>query len=600
MITVDPAVIVLATLAASLVLFLTDAMRYELIALLVVLALAVTQCLTPQDAFAGFASPAVVLIGSMYIFGHAVSRWGLAELIGQKLLMRGSNNEALLAFRVCLVSGLFSSFLSNTGVVAALIPVLSGVSRKSGVPVSRLLMPLAFGSLLGGTITLLGTSHNLVVNEALRAHGAQLISLFDFAPLGLILLGVGSLYFLGPGRALLPKKRGERTLSERYQVRKFVTEVLVEPSSTLINRTVAETNLFTKYGINVVGIVRPDASDLTLAPGPYNRIRGDDTLILQGEPDAILRLRTELGLRQVESIEKGHARLSSADVSLVEGVIPAGSTYIGHTLRESDFRARTGLNVLALSKHGEVQLERMTRTALEMGDTLLIQGHQRDIERARRERELLILDEVQVRPIGQGALITIGMLTGVILLTALTDVNLSVAALLGAVGLVLLGAVRPTEATRSIDWPVILLVGGMLSLGKAFENYGLADGLAGWISHLGSVSRDPTVVIAMLFGATVLLTQILNNVSTAVIMTPVALSLADQMGMGDRPFVMSVLIGSSMAFLSPIAHQANAMIVGPGDYRYRDFLKVGFLLAVVMTILCSLLIPFFWPITPLG
>lgn len=593
--TVEPQLIVLATLLASLVLFVTDALRYELIAVLVVLALSITSVLEPEDAFGGFASPAVILIGSMYVFGHAVTRWGLAEVVGQKLLVSRSASEGQLAFRVCLVSGIFSSLLSNTGVVAALIPVLSSVSRQTRIPVSRLMMPLAFGSLLGGTVTLLGTSHNIAVNQALAEHGAVTLGLFDFSHLGLILTAVGSLFFLWPGHFLLPRSRVDESLSEHYQVRKFVTEVLVEPSSTLINRSVAEIDIFARHGIGVLGIVRPEASDMTLAPGPYNRIRSDDTLILQGEPDAIVRLRNELGLRQVESVETQGMRLSSADVHLVEAVVPAGSGFAGRTLRDADFRARTGLNVLAISKHGAVQLESLGRTQLEMGDTLLIQGHLRDIERARRERELLVLDEFPLVPIGPGAFVTLGMLVLVLLLTAVGALDLSVAALLGATGLVLFGAVRPEEATRAVNWPVLILVGGMLALGKAFEDSGLADILAQWISGFSSVGQAPHLILGLLMLTTVFLTQIINNVSTAVIMTPVALALSEQLGCSDRPFVMAVLIGASLAFMSPVAHQANAMVMGPGDYRYRDFLRVGTPLTLLLSAVCVFLIPLLWP-----
>ena len=460
----DSQAIVLATLAASLLLFVTDALRYDLIAVLVALVLAITGCLEPEQAFAGFSSPAIVLIASMYVYGHAISKWGVAEIIGQRLLARGATgpgSEPRLVLQITLVSGLLSSVLSNTGVVASLIPVLSSVARRCQVPVSRLLMPLSFGSLLGGMLSVIGTSTNIAVNGAIKDVGGEEFSLFEFSHFGLICLGVGCLYWLSPVRGRLSRSRAGESLTEHYRVPQFVTEVLVEPTSTLINRTVAESGLFERHGISVLGIARPGETS-TLAPGPYNRIRHDDTLILQGEPDAILKLRQDLGLRERKSVSVGDTRLVAADVQLVEAVVPAGSPLVGSTLADVDFRAQTGLNVLGISKHGHVRPASLGNLPLEIGDTLLLQGHEPDIERARRKRELLVLGELETQPIGRGALITLLTLALVLLVAALELVDLTVAALGGAVALVLTGVIKPDEVRRNLDWSVLILIGGML------------------------------------------------------------------------------------------------------------------------------------------
>lgn len=595
----DPANIVLAVLVGSFVLFLTGALRYEVTALGVVVVLVLTGCLDVEAGFRGFSSSAVVLIASMYVFGHAFTRSGLAEALGRRLLGgdgAGGAQERGLVLRMTALSGLLSSVLSNTGVVATLIPVANSASRRARVPLSKLLLPLAFGSLVGGLVTVIATSTNIAIDDVLASRaGEERFGLFEFSKLGLLLVAVTAAYFLGPGRWLLPSSRVEESLSDRYQVPKFVTEMLVEPTSELINRSVSDVDVFQRFDVSVLGIVRAEGERPVLAPGPYNRIRAEDTLILQGSPDDILRLSEVLPLQERTSVAAGDTRLYSDDVRLVESVIPAGSAYIGQSLASSEFRTKTGLNAVALSRHGSLQLRRLQDTPLEIGDTLLIQGHLRDIARARREREVLMLDEVQAPVAGHKSWVVLITLMLVLLGAALTSQPLAILGLAGAMALVLTRVVAPDEVPRVIDFKVIALVGGMLALGEAFHEHGLDLRVAGWLEGLAADGYTPQVLMGVLLVATMLLTQVLNNVSTAVIMTNVALSLSAQLDVSSRPMVMAVVAGSSLAFLSPVAHQANAMVMGPGGYRYSDFLKVGAPLAVLTGLVSLAVIPLWWP-----
>ncbi len=597
---IDDQTIVLAILAASFVLFVTDALRFEVTALGVVVALVLSGVLDVEHGFAGFASPAVVLIASMYIFGHAFTTSGLAESLGRRVLGdRGPTpaREPIVVMRMTALSGLLSSVLSNTGVVATLIPVANSVSRRLQIPLSKLLLPLAFGSLVGGLVTVVATSTNIAINESIRDHRIDTpqFGLFEFSALGLTLLLFTTLYFIGPGRRLLPTSNVEESLSERYQVPKFVTEVLVEPTSDLINRNVADIEFFRRFDVTVLGIVRSGGERPVLAPGPYNRIRADDTLVLQGAPDDLLRLAEVLPLQRRKSVEAGDTRLYSDDVRLAEAVVPAGSEFVGQTLATSEFRTRTGLNVLAMSRHGELQLRRLQDLPLEIGDTLLVQGHLRDLARARSERQLLVLDEVHAPVASSRSWVVLVTLFLVLLGAAVTDQPLAILGLAGAMALVLTRIVRPDEVPRVIDFKVIALVGGMLALGRAFDQVGLSRVVAEWFAGLSDAGLGPRSILALLLLSTMVLTQILNNVATAVIMTPVAIELAHGIGLSSRPFLMAVVTGSSLAFLSPVAHQANAMVMGPGGYRYRDFLRVGAPLAVITSTISILLIPIWWP-----
>ena len=590
-----PEHVVIATLLLSLVLFLTDALRYDAVAILVALTLAISGVLTPEESFSGFASPAVVLVASMYAFATAVSRTGITEVIGAKLLPKAEVSEAALVFRVVLVSGLLSSVLSNAAVVATLIPVLGTVAKVARIPVSRLLMPLSFGSLLGGMLTVIGTSKNIVVNGLLEQAGAEPFGLFDFTLYGLCLLVVGALYFLGPGRRLLPKGRTELTLTEHYQVPKFVTEVLVDPSSHLINRSVADIDVFARYDISILGLVRAENEGTLLAPGPYNRIRTDDVLILQGEPESIMRMRMDLDLRPRESARVGNVSLVSGDVHLVEAIVPGNSTLVARTLKQADFLASTGLNVLAISKHGDVLPTKLGDIPLEVGDTLLVQGHKRDLARMAQSRSLILMGEHQTPDVGHKAYITVALLAAVLAVSALTSIHLSVAALAGATGLVLTRCLTAEDVRRGMDWSVLILIGGMLALGRAFAKHDLDVAVATWIEGSGNALQHPLAIAALVFVVTLGLTQVINHVAAAAIMTPVALSLAQTLGIEDsRALIMAVLTGAEFAFMSPIAHQANAMVMGPGDYRYRDFLRAGTPLTIVLGVVAIALLPVFY------
>lgn len=587
--------VVLAVLVGSLALFVADVVRYEIVALLVPLALALFGALSTSQAFAGFGSPALVMIASMYVFAEAVTRWGLATAIGQRFLMREGQSEALLAMRVALVGGLLSTVISDTAVTACLMPVVIGVARKSNVAPARLLIPLSFATLLGGMVTVMGTSTNIAINSTLEKLGERPLGLFEFAPVGAVLLALGVAYFFGPGRWILPRAKPQETLVEQYKLPDFITELEIEPASTLINRALGELPTFEQHGVSVLGLLRAGGEGTVLAPGPYNRIRRDDVLILQGPRESILAVRKELSLR--ERATQG-IRLDQGDVRLIEAVVPAESSLAGRTLAMAGFRSRTGLNVLGVSKASRTAPGMLAHTPLQVGDTLLIQGHEGDIARARQGRELLFLAEIPVTPIGRGARITAIALIAVLLLATFTPLPLAVASLAGALTLVLAGVVRTQDALESIDWSVLILLGGMLSLGDAFERHGLASRVAELISGLGNAAEHPGWVLTALLVATMMLTQVIANVSAGVIMTPVALSLASQMQLDSRPFLVAVVIGASTAFMTPVGHQANTMVSGPGNYRYRDFVRVGTPMTIAVIVVAALLIPIVFPFRP--
>ncbi len=592
----DPAWVVVLTLLASFVLMFTDVLRYDLVAILVLLTLVLCGALDAKEAFAGFSSEAVIVVGCMCVFGHAMSRWGVAEALCQRLFKSTDTSEAGMVVRLSTVAAVFAAFMTDTAVVGVLIPIAHALARQRKIPISRLLLPISFGCFFGDLLLVIGSAKNIALNGALRDLGAQPFGMFDFTHFGACVLVLGVAYMAGPGRKLLPRTALPGSLSEQYKIPKFVTEIVVEPSSDLIGRTTSELRWARDYDVPLLGVVRGEAEGTQLVPSPYTRIEKGDLLIVQGEPENVLRLQRELGLQLGQRAKVGDTMLVSDDVQLVEAVVPAGSSLVGQTLAESEFRARSGLHVLAISKHGQVVVQKIGRTRLDVGDVLLVQGHRPDVERARREREVLVLGEHEQTRIGPKAWVTVGLLVAVMTLAGTGVLTLGVAALAGALGLVLTGCVPTREVYGAVDWVVLILIGGMLALGKAFDKHELGAALAHWVTSIDYLASHPRLLMVGLCVLAVTLAQAATSVGTAVLLAPVALSFASELGVSDRAFLMAVLCGTNCAFLSPVANAANAMVVGPGGYRLRDFLRAGLPLTVLIVLLASVLIPVFWPL----
>jgi di/tricarboxylate transporter len=594
--TLDPAWVVGLTLFASFALLYSDWLRYDLVALLVVLALVLTGALEPKEAFAGFSSEAVIVVACMCVFGHTLSRRGIAEAFCERLFRNPSTGEAGLVLRLSFVAAIFAAFMTDTAVVGVLIPIAHALSRQRKVPISRLLLPISFGCFLGDLLLVVGSAKNIALNGALRELGERPFGMFEFTHFGACVLILGVAYLAGPGRRLLPRSPVAESLSEQYRIPKFVTEIVVEPTSDLIGRTTSELRWARDYNVPLLGVVRGEGEGTQLVPSPYTRIQKGDLLIVQGEPEHVLRLQRELGLQLGQRAKLGDRMLVSDDVQLVEAVVPAGSDLVGRTLAEAEFRARTGLHVLAISKHGQVVVQKIGRTPLDVGDTLLVQAHRPDIERARRTREVLVLAEHEIPRIGPKAWITVGLLVAVMVLAGSGVLTLGVAALAGALALVISGGVPVREVYAAIDWVVIVLIGGMLALGKAFDKHDLGAALAQSVTGIDLLVSHPHVLVIGLCVLAVVLAQAATSVGTAVLLAPVALSLAHELGVNERAFLMAVLTGTNCAFLSPVANAANAMVVGPGSYRFRDFLRAGLPLTFLIVVLAGVLIPVFWPL----
>ena len=589
--------ITLSIFALALLLFLLERPRYDLVAMAVLVALALSGVLSSEEAFAGFANPSVVAILALFVLGRAVVKTGLAALFGLGLLRLAGGREAWIMALVVVAAGIVSAFLFNAAVVAALLPVVVAAAREHGIPTSRLLIPLSFGTLVGGTITLAGSTTNLGIQAALRSPSlaqaypnAAALDLFTAAPIGACALAVTAFFFGAVGRWLLPSRRSEGNLAEQYRVRRFLTEVRVEPGSNLAGRTLGESGLGARENVTVLAIYR--SGEPQRSPGSATRIEAGDILLVQAEPRDILRLRNERNLSLHEEAAAGESVFRDQDNRIVEAIVAPGCRYAGRTLREIGFRTELGLNVLALWRHGEVYPLALKEMPLRVGDALLLQGVAGDLERLRRSGDFLLTEELATPPRpGAAARLTAAVFAAALAAAGFGWAELPLSLLAAACLLVLLRVLHLKEAYEAVDWTMVVLVAGMLALASAFVKTRLDQDLAAFLARLAPQQLPGRLLLALLFLGTAAVSQLTRNAAAGILLVPFAMAIASRTGGNPQAFLMPVLVAASCPFLTPYGHQANSMVMGPGGYRYGDFTKVGLPLLVLLGSLTTVLVP---------
>lgn len=599
--------IVLLILAGTLILFATEWLRPDLVALLVLGSLTLTGLVAPEEALAGFSNSAVVTVWAMFIISGGLAQTGVARLIGQQMLRLAGEEEPRLLLVLMLTVGILSAFMNNVGVAALLLPVVMDLARQTKRPPSKLLLPLAFGALLGGLTTLIGTPPNLLVSEGLEEIGLRPFQFFDFARMGVVVLLAGIAYMLLVGRHLLPirdvreetKLLNGLELEELYRLDDNLFTLRVPPDSPLAGQTLHQSQLGAKVGVTVVGVVRDGISDL--APPPSKRLQAGDQLLLTATSTQLAELKAE-GLLIVErqlgepSLElNGNDGKRAAPTGLAELILSPHTTYVDKTLRQLHFREKYGANVVAIWRRGQPYYEDLGDMALRRGDALLVQGTHEQVKLLGAEPDFVVLQAELDQPLRvDKAPLAVGT-TAVMLLLVLTNwLPIAIAAIIAASLMVLTGCLQMEEAYRAIDWRAVFLIAGMLPLGAAMDSSGLAlfmaEGVQALLGGWGAVA-----VLGGLFLLTTATTQVMPNAAVTVLMIPIALTMAERMGVSPYPLLMGVSIAASASFLSPVSHPANILIMGPGGYRFADYIKVGLPLTLIILLLVVLLLPLIWP-----
>ena len=473
------------------------------------------------------------------------------------------------------------------------MPLVMMVARRMEVPPSKLLIPLAYGCLLGGTLTLIGTPPNILVTLIMAEHGIEPFRMFDFTPIGILVVLTGILYMTLIGHKLLPERRGEPSLMDRFKIRDYLTELVIGPKSPLAGKRLDQLTLAQEIDFSILGIIRNHRTVLT--PLPQERIDEGDILLVEASPDELARLTQQGGLEIVPDVDPGEAEISSKDVEVVEAVVIPDSRLVGRSLRQIQFRRRYELTVMAISRQGEPVRRRLVDVHLKQGDVLLIQGDRQKIDTTLPQVGCLPLaDRAISLKAGTHPVRILGIFLGAILLASTGILHVSMAFTLGAFLMILTRCITPRQFYAAIEWPIVILMAGMIPLGTAMVKTGAAT----WAAHsLIAITGDssPYLVLAALYVLVTALTSVLNNPTVTVVVAPIAIDLAVSLELSPLPFLMLTAVAASCAFLSPVSHKANILVWGPGGYKFMDYTRVGLPLTLLIGVVCVLVIPLLWP-----
>ncbi len=586
----------LTIIVAALALFATEKLRVDLVALLVLLSVALLRLINPKEIFDGFANPAVITVWAVYMVSGGLFKTGVADATGRGILRLAGHGEPRLIATIMVTCGVISAFMNNVGATAMLMPAMVGISRRTKIAVSKLLIPLSFSSLLGGKMTLIGTPANILAMGILADRGLSTLGFFDFTPMGIVVLTTGVLYMVLIGRHLLPVREGTQGRRDVYRLREYVTEVRVSPTSPLAGETLLESHLGRDYDLTVLAIERNGIGRTRI--GRDTRVQAGDLLTVEGSADDLMAAREALGLTIEAERKLDLERLEPGNVQLIEATLAPRSGLVGRTLRGVRFRDRYGFTALAIWRHGEAITQKLRDVPLRFGDALLLQGSQHRVRELQEGPDFLVLEPLELEQLRRHkAPIAIAALVLAILLVVFADVHISLAMVIAAVVIILTGCLSIEEAHESIDWRTVFLVAGMLPLGMAMEATGTARYLANFmLGALGDLG--PTALLAGMYLLAALITQAMSNAAAIVLIVPIAVDTALALGANHLTFTMAVVIGAATSFLSPVGHKANVLVFGPGGYRFFDYARVGTLLTVALLIVSMIFLPLFWPLFP--
>jgi len=587
-------ILTLCVLAIALVAFIFEWFPVDLTALMIAIVLMLLKLVTPEEGIAGFGNTATITVMAMFILSAGVTRTGAIQVVRDLLLEWSGKGTFQQIIVIGLIVGPVSAFINNTAVVAIFIPIIEDFAKKRGVNSSKLLMPLSFASILGGTLTLIGTSTNILASSLSAQLGQGEFKLFQFTKLGLIIFAIGLLYIAIFAPRVLRNRKNNKTgdLSEDYKIKDYVTEVVVASSSSLIGQTLRQSEIQRKFDVDVLEIIHNGVHfPQPIADKP---LRAGDILIVRGNKDVLIQLKAERGIEILPDVkfnqEQMKQELNTGEEKIAEVLILSNSRFIGATLKDLRFRQRRNATVLAIRRGQEVLRERLGKVPLRFGDLLLVQGPKQSFLGLQTSRELLVLEQKDVENLRlDKARIAIAICVVVILATALNFTSILVSALAGVILMVLTGCLKPGEIYGAVRWDVIFLLAGLIPLGTAMQNSGATEYLAQPILAIGG-SLSGYWILLFFYLITTVLTSILSNNAAVLLMIPISIQVAQALDLNTFALILTVTFAASNSFMTPIAYQTNTMVYGPGGYRFIDFVRLGTPLSIIITLITPALI----------
>jgi di/tricarboxylate transporter len=583
-----------AIVGGMMVLFVWGRLRYDLVAVIALLAAVVVGIVPPERAFSGFGNDILVIVATALLVSAAVSRSGLVEIA----LRRAGpflTTPTRQVFALVAAVTVLSAFVKNIGALAMLIPVALQLARKTGTSASYLLMPMAFGSLLGGLMTLIGTSPNIIVSQMREQIAGEPFRMFDFFPVG-VGLAIAGVAFLAFGYRLLPRARkGAASIDAAFNIQGYTAEARVPADSPSVGKTVAELEALSEGDVDVATIIRERFRRYT--PADHWTLHADDVLLLEGEPSALETVIAQGKLKLETDENPKEGKRAPDNTGVVEAIVTGNSPLVGRSPLQVRLSERYGVRLLAVSRSGERITHRLRSLRFSPGDVIVLQGDLHRMPDTLGELHCLPLAERDLR-LGRGrqGFLPVVVLAIAMLLVALDIVPVAIAFLGAAVALILLGTLSLREAYDVIDWPILILLGALIPISDSIRTTGATELIAAWLTHITG-SLPPMGDLAVIMVVAMLVTPFLNNAATVLVMAPIAASLARALHLAPDPFLMAVAIGAACDFLTPIGHQCNTLVMGPGGYHFGDYWRLGLPLSIIVVVTGVPLIAFVWPVT---
>ena len=585
-------IITFCIIGVGVFLFVKDYFSIDTTSILIMAMFIVAGVLNPEEGFSGFNHPATLTLGCIFVVSGGVFNSGILDGLSHRIIKLAKIHYLIALVVFCLITAMFSAFINDTAVVALMLPIALTVCRETNISPAKLLMPISFAALFGGTCTLIGTSTNILVSSYAEKYGLEEFGMFEFSGAAICLLVVGFAYMFIIGPFLLPKRKDEdNELTKKAE--QYITELTVEEGCADINKPIIKSKLVIDFNVNILSIMREGSLRYDL--GPETILLKDDVLKVVVPPQTLHRLLDIKGYKVRGSKRIKNPEVKSDNYNVYEVIIPFGSSLAEGSLKSLRFNRRYNMSVLAIRQRGEIILDKLSSVKLMEGDMLLVLGQKEEIKNLESKKLVVTLSEYQKKKTNfRKAIPAVLIGIGVVLAASLNLTSILISAMVGSLLMVLTGTLKPIEAYNAVEWKVIFMMAGVLSMGTALEKTGGAKLIADFIqSTLGQY--DPHITLSLLYLVTFISTNLISSKATAALLTPVVISLSSIMEISERPFLVAVMFACSLTFMTPMSYPTNTMVYAPGNYKFNDFLKFGTPLNLIIWIAASFIIPYFFP-----